>query len=129
MGGNGWKISNTAYSMQRLVGKLKHFFGNKAVLNETKKYSQIDRAYYDSLGDKEKERIASNTDRYKMTPLEAARYEAFCRDHKTCIRGIESTIGGHAPSITFIGTGLGNIVQCTCQICNATADITDIDSW
>lgn len=62
-----------------------------------------------------------------MSPLEYARYLQFCKDHKhdEIDRG---AIGG-GMEISYMPTGLGNIVKLRCELCGAEADITDSNCW
>ena len=61
-----------------------------------------------------------------MDPVEQERYKAFCKKHKDC--KFTSTIGGKI-SVYFNPTGLGNIIECTCNGCDKTEDITNTDNW
>lgn len=68
-----------------------------------------------------------------MSKIETARYKQFLKDHKNCRINTDGThkfgaIGG-GTRVSFIGTGLGNIVQCTCEACGVIEDITDTNSW
>ena len=64
---------------------------------------------------------------YRLTKTEYARYLKFCENHshEEVNRG---AIGG-GTVVSFMGTGLGNVVHCTCTLCSQTADITDFDCW
>jgi hypothetical protein len=61
-----------------------------------------------------------------MDPVEQERYEAFCKKHKEC--EFTSTIGGKI-SVYITPTGLGYMFQCTCNGCDETEDITNVDNW
>lgn len=62
-----------------------------------------------------------------MSPLEYARYLQFCEDHKH--PDIDRGAIGGGLIISYMPTGLGDIVKVKCDLCGAEADITDINSW
>ena len=55
-----------------------------------------------------------------MTTIEYARYKAFVEDHKNDIESIH---------VSFVGTGLGNIICVYDDKTMEYADLTDIDCW
>lgn len=57
---------------------------------------------------------------FKMSDVEYLRYMEFLKDHKNCNGG---TI------VSFMGTGLGNIVHVKCERCGLEVDITDNECW
>jgi len=63
---------------------------------------------------------------YSLSEKETKEYFEFCKKHRNC--EFTSTIGGKI-SVTFIPTGLGNVVEVKCKACGETKDITDIDCW
>lgn len=71
---------------------------------------------------------------YTMNAVEKLRYEAFCKNHRECLRdpmtGLSrfGTIGGGI-EVSFMGTGLGDLVKVTCLGCGHHADITDTTHW
>lgn len=62
-----------------------------------------------------------------MSPLEYARYLQFCEDHKH--NDIDRGAIGGGIEISYMPTGLGNIVKVRCELCGAEADITDSNGW
>lgn len=62
-----------------------------------------------------------------MSPLEYARYLQFCEDHKH--DDIDRGAIGGGMEISYIPTGIGNIVKVRCELCGAEADITDSNCW
>ena len=62
-----------------------------------------------------------------MSPLEYARYLQFCEDHKH--DDIDRCAIGGGMEISYMPTGIGNIVKVRCELCGAEADITDSNSW
>lgn len=71
-------------------------------------------------------------DKITFTEKEKERIEQFMLQHKNCVqyylgKSFFSTTGGQ---YTFIitPTGLGNIVQVRCNICDKIEDVTD-DNW
>lgn len=71
--------------------------------------------------------------KFELDEAETNRYKKFRSMHLKCLfdeHGISKfgTIGGGL-SIKFTPTGLGNLVECHCEGCGKTEDITDIDSW
>lgn len=109
---------------------LKKLYRKKKEVNDQpkSKYNYITHKDFDALSEEEKARINAYR-QFDMSGTEYLRYKAFSDDHEKCSEGIHSTTGGLGPSVTFVGTGLGYIVTCKCQICGEEADITDIDSW
>lgn len=70
---------------------------------------------------------------FRMGPNEYYRYKIFADKHKNCRINEDGShkfgaIGGGL-SVSFMGTGLGNIITCKCHACGETADITDSDCW
>lgn len=64
---------------------------------------------------------------FKMSDVEYLRYKEFLKDHKDCGRN-NGAIGG-GTSVSFMGTGLGNIVHVKCENCGLEVDITDNTCW
>ena len=62
-----------------------------------------------------------------MSPLEYARYLQYCEDHKQPDIGM-GALGGDM-EISYMPTGLGNIIKVKCDLCGAEADITDSSCW
>lgn len=70
---------------------------------------------------------------FRLSPVEYLRWEKFQEDHEDCMENPDGshkfgTIGGGI-SISFMGTGLGNLVSCKCHACGKTVDITDSSNW
>lgn len=57
---------------------------------------------------------------FKMSDVEYLRYKEFLKDHKGCNGGT---------AVSFMGTGLGNIVHVKCERCGLEVDITDNECW
>lgn len=64
---------------------------------------------------------------FKMSPLEYLRYKEFCKDHKDCCKNTGAIGGGIV--VSFMGTGIGNIVHAKCECCGLEVDLTDNESW
>ena len=64
---------------------------------------------------------------FELTPVEGARYDTFCKNHRH--KDVEMGAIGGGTSITFSPNSIGHCVKCKCHICGQTADITDNDSW
>lgn len=64
---------------------------------------------------------------FKMSPLEYLRYKEFCKDHSNCCKNTCAIGGGIV--VSFIGTGLGNIVHAKCECCGLEVDLTDNECW
>lgn len=64
---------------------------------------------------------------FKMSPLEYLRYKEFCKDHRDCCKNTGAIGGGIV--VSFMGTGLGNIVHAKCECCGLEVDLTDNDIW
>ena len=74
-----------------------------------------------------------NARAFRMGPVEWLRYKKFCEDHGNCMRNPDGShrfgaIGGGV-SVTFMPTGLGNIVKVKCETCGRTYDLTDVNCW
>lgn len=75
-----------------------------------------------------------NAETWSMNAVEKLRYEAFCKTHRDCLRDPVThlprfgTIGGGI-EVSFMGTGLGNLVSVKCLHCGHYADITDTSNW
>lgn len=87
---------------------------------------------YDDVTVPDTEEFRQSYERYakyapKMNELEYARYREFNKRHAH--RDISRGAIGCSSAVTYVGTGLGTIVSCSCPICGASADITDNDSW
>lgn len=65
---------------------------------------------------------------FKMSEVEYLRYKAFCEDHKWCKNDV-GVVSGGGTVVSFMGTGLGNIVRVKCECCGLEVDITDNSSW
>ena len=70
---------------------------------------------------------------WRLSKVEYARWEKFQEDHRNCMRLPDGrhrfgTIGGGI-SISFMGTGLGNLVSCKCHTCGKSVNITDCSNW
>lgn len=61
-----------------------------------------------------------------LNEKEQEAYNKFIKKHKNC--EFPSSIGGKI-SLTFTGTGLGDIIEVRCNCCGKTKDITDISNW
>ena len=71
--------------------------------------------------------------KFELDKIETARYKTFWNEHRQCRidKNGKPRFGGigGGMSIKFTPTGLGNLVECHCEGCNKTEDITNIDSW
>ena len=71
---------------------------------------------------------------YSMNAVEKLRYDEFCKAHLDCLRNPVTkmsrfgTIGGGI-EVSFMGTGLGNLIKVKCLHCGHYADITDTTHW
>lgn len=61
-----------------------------------------------------------NTISFILSKKERERYEEFRKKHRECRSLVE---------VSFIPTGIGNIVKVKCNGCKKNKDITDVDSW
>lgn len=59
--------------------------------------------------------------------LELDRYKEFVAEHKKC--RCNKTNSGMIPYVQQYGTGVGVATTVVCQVCGATKDITDVNSW
>lgn len=55
-------------------------------------------------------------------------YNNFVKEHEKC-RNLAKINYGKAPYVIQYGTGIGNITQVRCPICNEMIDITDTGVW
>ena len=55
-------------------------------------------------------------------------YNNFVKEHEKC-RNLAKINYGKAPYVIQYGTGIGNITQVRCPICNEMIDITDTGAW
>lgn len=71
---------------------------------------------------------------FRMNVNEYFRYNKFAEAHKDCRVDRETgrhkfgTIGGGL-SVSFMSTGLGDIITVKCHACGEELDITDVDCW
>ena len=63
---------------------------------------------------------------FTLNEKEQEEYNKFVKKHESC--EFPSSIGGKI-SLTFTGTGLGDIIEVRCNCCGKTKDITDISNW
>ena len=89
----------------------------------------------ETLSEDEYKQAEEKCKRYSFTmqPVEYARYWHFLNDHRDCRYGKNGmhrfgTIGGGV-RVSFVGTGLGDLVSVTCDGCGKTVDITDVTTW
>lgn len=90
------------------------------------------------LPENERAELDSNYERFsryqfRLNKVEYTRWKKFQEDHRNCMRLPDGrhrfgTIGGGI-SISFMGTGLGNLVSCKCHTCGKSVDITDCSNW
>ena len=111
---------------------LKKFFGRnkKDDLSESYDYiTEADIKDVDSSSDEFR-----NTKTFTMNAVEKMRYDAFCKAHRDCLRNPDTgrsrfgTNGGGIV-VSFMGTGLGDIIHVKCEGCGHYADITDNTHW
>lgn len=70
---------------------------------------------------------------FTLSKVEYLRYKQFVEDHRKCRVRPDGThrygaIGGGLV-VSFMGTGLGNIIKCKCETCGKSVDITDESCW
>ncbi len=71
--------------------------------------------------------------KFVMSPVEYLRYKKFQEDHKECKRNPDGSsrfgaIGG-GERVTFVGTGIGDIIKVKCEYCGTEVDLTDNSCW
>lgn len=69
---------------------------------------------------------------FKLNDNEEKAFQEFYKKHEKCREKAVGRFGQPLPgtySFIFTPTGIGNAVECQCNICNKKEDITDVSSW
>ena len=64
-----------------------------------------------------------------LSDSERDKISKFRRDHYERHKYTHLMSSGSTFMYTLTGTGVGNIIEITCPICNETEDVTDLSSW
>lgn len=70
--------------------------------------------------------------KFRLNEKEEEAFQKFHKKHKKCREKAIGNFGQPLPgtySFIFTPTGIGDIVECQCNICKEKKDITDVSSW
>ena len=121
-GGYGVAIVDESYIKEKIVRK-----EPDEVLKDPFDYEKITEEDTNDIENFEKHYETHCKYGYKLSRVEYARFLKFCENHRH--EGVNRGAIGGGTVVSFMGTGLGNVVHCKCSICGETADITDFDCW